>query len=313
MLVTKESDRTYSGKVSDYKQKLNIMQMESDQLKRTYEKDSKIIKLESERKALLAFLGNGSDLISSFLKFQQKFNALQEENGRLKDDKQASREKVIALSKDLEKLSKVHEIQLRTKDVTISELEEQYDLKILNSRFKELEEQSKRTELELTNKISDLLGQKSEIENQLKTAVVDNINSLKREEEAVIELDQEKAKSTNLTLEYEGLLEQVNQLEKYKEIGSKSECLAKEVKQLEREHRELTGEHHSLSKRFELLDEEHSNLKSDLEFLVKQIKINETKYNNLLNRYNALKDSKLGKLTLKYWKLSKRWAKGRQR
>jgi chromosome segregation ATPase len=313
MLVTGEKDRPYSEKVSDYKRKLSIMQIENEQLKTISEKDSKIIKLESEREALLSYLGNGSDIIPSILNLQQKFNALQEENGRLKDENQESKEEIISLTKELEKLLEVHQIQLKSKDMIISELEEKFDLKILKRKVEELEEHNKRTELQLTNKVSELLEQKTAVENQLKKSVVDNINSLQREEEAVIELDQEMAKNANLANEYEALLGQVKLLEKYKEIGIQSEILLKEINQLEMEHRDLTGEYQSLSAKYEFLDGEHKELKSDFDFLVKHIHDMENKHKNLVNRYNALKDSKLGKLTIRYWKLSKKWAKGRQR
>lgn len=49
-----------------------------------------------------------------------------------------------------------------------------------------------------------------------------------------------------------------------------------------------------------------SELEEDIERLNEEIVNLKTTNNELLNKYNALSSSKLGKLTLKYWKYKKR-------
>ncbi|WP_246942871.1 FkbM family methyltransferase [Bacillus pinisoli] len=272
-------------KNSEYQHQLKLVKLENEHLGIISDLKVKIALLEMERRNILAFLGGEGDIISNILKLQAEIKTLQEDKNCLKDEYYAKKEEVSTLKLKLEIAANTEK-----KDQEITDLK--YKLAQIQERIAQAEEHNVnlgKHKAILTKRLEEQLEQLKNTEKILKdkSLQIDALNA---------QMSASKAQVSNLTNQIGDLMAQKVNLEKdlRDEMIDKINLLSKEEEFI------LKLEHEVIKNK--KLEHEKEQINKQYNQLIK-------KNNELLKKYNALSSSKLGKLTVEYWKIAKKWAK----
>lgn len=311
---------------NSYEHLLKVEQMKNEHLKATAELNAKVITLETERRNVVSFLEGEGDIIFNILQLQNEIKALREERHSLKEEAISLRgevEKLLLLQefnyeKQIEELvkdkselekqvgkanQKVTELERRLTDtqnlaIDLSKQHEITDKKLLE-RIEMIEEHN----ASLTNHKEILLKRLEEQGMQLKVADKALKDKTSFSEYISLEKDKLTGQISDLINQNDTLNSQIEELiaanvnlgnDLRDAMVDKINLLNKEevfILQLEQEvvkSKKIEHEKNALAK-------QHLQLKQQHEQLTK--------------KYNALSGSKLGKVTIKYWKFAKKWAR----
>ncbi|MDM5157399.1 FkbM family methyltransferase [Bacillus sp. DX1.1] len=209
--------------------------------------------------------------------------------------------------------------------------EKEEKIKLLEGNYAKVEEKSGLDEeklvtikkkLHITKEENERLAvEKINLEAELQQAIIDNICLLNKEEELLSKIENE------VVLEREKLMDSCRKLEKrnqelsnnyqnlqeardaiainYNSLQKEYEQLFKASQKIEYDRKVINFTYEALQKEHEHLVQNYNNLQSENRVLLKDLKDYKQKYEKIKGKYTALKNSRLGKLTLKYWGLLK--------
>ena len=310
----------------DLTRKIEQLLKENDTLKGTLnKKDVELVELKEEKNNLLVEYEN------KIADKNQKINSLTEKIGDLrnKNNKENFTAQYIPKDKIINKLTdQVNELQIELQNSLINEeksliqavelisknqenenLIKELKEKSLNSEKQHDLEKQKRVELE---KQYDLEKQKRiELEKQYdlekqKRIELEKQHNLEKQKRVKLEKQNNLEKQKLVKLEKQHDLEKQKRVELEKQYNLEKQILAKLEKQYisEKENSKqlintLQGKLESLESKYNTDNKRHQELINEL---TQKLNITEEKY-------KALKESKLGSITLNYWELRNKYAK----
>lgn len=180
--------------------------------------------------------------------------------------------------------------------------------------IKELEKAFYLIERENLSKITELTNMLNKIQKKLEDVDSENKNIVSENKKLTLNVNNLSEENKKLSIELEDYKKKLQELKKNSE--AKERELIDKMKNLGEENNELLGERKYLRKINQKLKEdllEHIKNEEDVllkyrMLLSKYDKLNKN-YINIKRKYDSLSNSKLGKLTLKYWRTRKRWKK----